>query len=356
MTDNTSQAYPTGLILRESTIFERSSEGRTGFELALPDVPIHTPTRNTRQKPADLPQVSEVEVVRHFTRLSTWNYSVDHGTFPLGSCTMKYNPRINEEVASLSGLTQIHPELPVEFCQGALEIIYLLEKALCDISGLDACSAQPAAGAHGEYTGLAVIHAFNDHHASTRNLVLVPNSAHGTNPASCSLAGYQVISVPTGPQGVVTVDSAREVIEKYSNSIAAMMFTNPNTLGLFETNIAEIADILHKVGSQVYLDGANMNAILGVAKPSDMNVDVMHFNLHKTFSTPHGGGGPGAGPVAVRSHLAPYLPNPKVVLNSGKYSLEYSPHSIGKKSKMPSAILALWFVRCHIFFITAAGA
>lgn len=324
------QAYRTGLVLSEGTIFERSSAGRIGFELPPLDVPARMPSRLVRLKPAELPEVSEVEVVRHFTRLSTWNYSVDHGTFPLGSCTMKYNPRINEEIASLPGLTDIHPDLPSDLCQGALEIIYLLESSLCAISGLDACSSQPAAGAHGEYTGLAIIRAFHDHHGSSRNLVLVPDSAHGTNPASCSLVGYRVVSLPSSSQGVVTVETVEKAIQEHGRQIAGMMVTNPNTLGLFESHIADIAEKLHDIGAQLYLDGANMNAVLGIAKPRDMGVDVMHFNLHKTFSTPHGGGGPGSGPVAVRQHLAPFLPNPRIVWREGQYGLENSPDSIGK--------------------------
>jgi len=319
-----------GLMLKENSIFERSVANRVGFELPPLEVPKRSPQKYHRSKPAELPEVSELDVVRHFTRLSSWNYAIDLGTFPLGSCTMKYNPRINEEIAALPGLADIHPELPPEYCQGALEIIYRLERALCDISGLDDCSAQPAAGAHGELTGLLVIRAFHEKHGSSRNLVLIPESAHGTNAASCTLADYKVVPLKANAQGIVSVDAVSEAIAKHGREIAAMMITNPNTCGLFESNIVEISELLHGIGAQLYMDGANMNAIMGVAKPRDMGVDVMHFNLHKTFSTPHGGGGPGAGPVAVRSHLAPYLPAPRVTFRDGKFQLEHSPDTIGK--------------------------
>ena len=320
----------TGIMLREDTIFERSSEGRTGFDLPALSVPVKTPPRLQRKKPAELPEVSELQVVRHFTRLSSWNYAIDLGTFPLGSCTMKYNPRINEELAALPGLCDIHPELPPEFCQGALEIIFRLENALAKIVGLDVCTVQPAAGAMGEFTGLTLIRSFHEKHGSHRKYVLIPDSAHGTNPASCILAGYEAIPLKVGPNGYMTVDLVEEAIKKYGRDIAALMTTNPNTLGVFEQNIAQIAEVLHGVGAQLCMDGANMNAILGIAKPGDMGVDVMQYNLHKTFSTPHGGGGPGSGPVACRAHLSPFLPNPRVIEKEGMYLLETLPDSIGK--------------------------
>ena len=318
------------IVLKEETIFERSSEGRIGFELPAPSVPVVKPPKFARSAPAELPQVSELQVVRHFTRLSSWNYAIDLGTFPLGSCTMKYNPRINEEIAALPGFCDIHPELPPEFCQGALKLIYLLEKALASIVGLDACTVQPAAGALGEFTGLTLIRAFHEKHGSHRKYVLIPDSAHGTNPASCVLAGYEAIPLKVGESGFMTVDLVEEAIAKHGRDIAALMTTNPNTLGVFEQNLSQIADLLHGVGAQLCMDGANMNAILGIAKPGDMGVDVMQYNLHKTFSTPHGGGGPGAGPVACRSHLAPFLPNPRVVEHNGFFSVENLPDSIGK--------------------------
>ncbi len=319
-----------GLAMLEGTIFDRSSKGRVGFELPPLEVPLKHPSEGQRTKPAELPEVSELDTVRHFTRLSSWNYSIDTGTFPLGSCTMKYNPRINEELAALAGLAHIHPEMPEEICQGALEILYRCERALCEISGLDECSVQPAAGAHGEFTGLAIIRAFHESLGSQRSLVLIPDSAHGTNPATCTLVGYKVVQLKTGASGIATVESVEEAIEKHGRDIAAMMVTNPSTLGLFESNLPEIAEKLHAIGAQVYMDGANMNAVMGAAKARDLGVDVQHYNLHKTFSTPHGGGGPGAGPVAVRAHLAPFLPNPRIRHVEGKYVVENLAQSIGK--------------------------
>jgi len=318
------------LALKEDTIFDRSSAGRIGFELPPLEVPKRTPVRYARENAAELPEVSELDTVRHFTRLSSWNYAIDLGTFPLGSCTMKYNPRINEEIAAMAGMAEIHPDMPPELCQGALEIIHRTERLLCDISGLDECSVQPAAGAHGEFTGLLMIRAFHETHGSSRKLVLIPDTAHGTNPASCVLAGYEAVTLKSGPSGFVDTETVAQAVDKYGRDIAAMMMTNPNTAGIFEANIVEIAEIMHSIGAQVYMDGANMNAIMGIAKPRDMGVDVMQYNLHKTFSTPHGGGGPGAGPVAVRSHLAPYLPNPRVRFHDDKYVLDVLPDSIGK--------------------------
>ena len=323
-------AATTGILLREDSIFERSSEGRAGFDIPTPKVPLKSPVKYRRTQPAALPEVSELQVVRHFTRLSSWNYAIDLGTFPLGSCTMKYNPRINEELASLPGFCDIHPELPPEFCQGALELIYNLEDALSKIVGLDACTVQPAAGALGEFTGLTLIRAFHEKHGSHRKYVLIPDSAHGTNPASCILAGYEAVPIKVGPQGYMSVESVEETIKQHGRDIAALMTTNPNTLGVFEQNISQIAELLHGIGAQLCMDGANMNAILGIAKPGDMGVDVMQYNLHKTSSTPHGGGGPGSGPVACRSHLAPFLPNPRVRKTENSFTLEYLPDSIGK--------------------------
>lgn len=320
----------TGLILKEETIFDRSSVGRIGFEIPPIDVPKRTPSKFAREALTELPEVSELDCVRHFTRLSSWNYAIDLGTFPLGSCTMKYNPRINEETAALPGLSEIHPEMPAELCQGALEVIYSLEKMLSSITGLDETSLQPAAGAHGEFTGLKLVRAFHEKHGSQRKYVLVPDTAHGTNPASCVLAGYEAVQLKSGKSGYLEVEAVEEAIAKYGRDIAAIMMTNPNTGGLFESKISEIAELLHGIGAQVYMDGANMNSIMGIAMPRDMGVDVMQYNLHKTFSTPHGGGGPGAGPVAVRSHLAPYLPGPRVKKVGDKFVLETPPESIGK--------------------------
>lgn len=319
-----------GLQLKESSIFERSSTDRQGFQLPMLPVPEKLPTNYSRKKLAELPEVSELQVVRHFTRLSSWNYAIDLGTFPLGSCTMKYNPRVNEEIAAFPGLSEIHPDIPAELCQGALEIIYHLERMLAQVSGLDAVSLQPAAGAHGEFTGLLVIRKFLEEHGSKRTYVLIPDTAHGTNPASCVLAGFKAITIKSGPRGIVETETVKEAIQQYGREIAALMMTNPNTGGLFEANILEISELLHGIGAQVYMDGANMNAIMGAAKPKDMGIDVMHYNLHKTFSTPHGGGGPGSGPIAVRGHLAPYLPNPRVEKVGTQYRFQEIPSSIGR--------------------------
>lgn len=321
----------TGLQLREGSIFERSRPGRRGFGLPDPKVPRVRPKQFLRKTPAELPEVSELDVVRHFTRLSSWNYAIDLGTFPLGSCTMKYNPRINEEIAALGGLSDIHPEFPVEFCQGALSVFHSLELILARIAGLDAVSLEPAAGAQGEFTGLSVIRTFHEKHGSTRKIVLIPDTAHGTNPASCNLAGYKTVALKSSSKGFLTKEIVGGALSIHGRNVAALMMTNPNTLGLFESQICEIADCLHEVGAQLYMDGANMNAILGVARPGDMGVDVMQYNLHKTFSTPHGGGGPGAGPIAVKNHLVPYLPAPRIIRNhAGIFSLESPIDTIGK--------------------------
>lgn len=340
-----------GLILKEGTIFERSESGRQGFQLPPLEVKRTRPAQGARKHVAELPEVSELDCVRHFTRLSSWNYAIDLGTFPLGSCTMKYNPRINEEMAMLPGLSEIHPDAPAEVCQGAYELLFRLERLLCDISGLDECSVQPAAGAHGEFTGLKMIRAFHEKHGSSRKYVLIPDTAHGTNPASCTLAGYETVTVKSSSEGFVTTAAVAEAVQKYGRDIAALMVTNPNTGGIFEAKIGEIAEVIHSIGAQLYMDGANMNAILGVAMPRDMGVDVMQYNLHKTFSTPHGGGGPGAGPVAVRSHLAPYLPGPRVRWRESHFVLEEPEHTIGRvKSGFGNfgvAVRALTYILAH---------
>lgn len=320
-----------GLVLKESSIFDRSKPGRTGFQLPNPSVLRKRPSRFARAQPAELPEVSELDVVRHFTRLSSWNYSIDAGVFPLGSCTMKYNPRINEEIASLKGFTDVHPAFPAEFCQGSLALIHRLELALAAIAGMDCVSLEPAAGAQGEFTGLSVIRTFFEKHGSDRKIVLIPDTAHGTNPASCTLAGYVTEPVRSSASGILSKDSIASALSKHGRNVAALMMTNPNTLGFFESHILEIAELLHESGAQLYMDGANMNALMGVARPGDMGVDVMQFNLHKTFSTPHGGGGPGSGPIAVKSHLGPFLPSPRVVrAGNGEFELAYPPESIGK--------------------------
>ena len=326
-----------GFSYEEPLIFEHSRPGRIGFSLPEADVPLvdasaSIPTEDLRTHATDLPEVSEVEVIRHFTRLSTWNAAVDLGLYPLGSCTMKYNPRVNEKTAALPGFAQAHPLQPPELSQGFLELAWKLEQHLCEVSGMDRVSLQPAAGAQGELAGIMMIRAYHDRKGERRSKVLVPDSAHGTNPASAALNDYEVITVPSGDDGILHPEAVEAVM---TSDVAALMVTNPNTLGLFEEHIDRITTIVHEKGGLVYGDGANLNAMLGVARPGDLGVDVMHFNLHKTFSTPHGGGGPGSGPVGCKNILVPHLPTPVIVRNEdGKgttYGLDYDfPYSIGR--------------------------
>ena len=306
----------------ESLIFERSQPGRAGFSLPPLDVDETAldeiiPRRFQRDDDlAGMPEVSEVDVVRHFTRISTWNYSIDLGLYPLGSCTMKYNSRLNEKVARIAGFANLHPLAPEGEAQGALEVIYELQQHLAEITGLPGISLQPAAGAHGEMTGIMIIRAFIDARdgkeaSAKRRTMLIPDSAHGTNPASAHLSGFTVKTIRSTSAGLTDLDHLRELCAH--GDVAGLMLTNPNTLGLFEKNIQEICRIVHDAGGLVYMDGANMNALVGVARPGDMGVDVIHLNLHKTFSTPHGGGGPGSGPCCCTKELEPFLPVPRVV-------------------------------------------
>jgi glycine dehydrogenase subunit 2 len=318
----------------EGLIFERSAPGNRGMELPPLDVPAADPRQalgaeNVRDAIHGFPEVSEIEVIRHFTRISTWNYAIDYGMYPLGSCTMKYNPRINEHVARLDGVATEHPYQPAELAQGCLRILRTLERCLLEITGMDAVTLQPAAGAQGELTGLLLVRAHLAAQGNPRKKVLIPDSAHGTNPATAVIAGYQVENVRSESHGLLDVERLRALV---TEDVAALMITNPNTLGIFEERIHEIADILHAKGALLYMDGANMNALAGVARPGDFGVDVMHLNLHKTFSTPHGGGGPGAGPVAVKKILEPYLPIPAVVEKSdGTLTLDHNrAKSIGR--------------------------
>ncbi|MCK9462798.1 MAG: aminomethyl-transferring glycine dehydrogenase subunit GcvPB [Proteobacteria bacterium] len=318
----------------EPLIFDRGSEGRSGASLSKLDVPEIDPAKLypkelVRERAAALPEVSEPEVVRHFTRLSTWNFSVDHQFYPLGSCTMKYNPKINEWAARLPGFARLHPYTPARLAQGAIRLVYELEAALAEISGMGAVSLQPSAGAHGELAAMMVIRKALTLRGDPRKKVLIPDTAHGTNPASSALNGYAVEPVASSEDG--TLDP-RSVAEKMDGDVAALMLTNPNTLGLFERNIKEIAEIVHGKGGLVFGDGANLNAIMGAGRPGDFGVDAMQFNLHKTFSTPHGGGGPGSGPIGVTKALAPYLPTPRPVLcEDGTFVLsEDFPESIGR--------------------------
>jgi len=321
------------IVRDEPVIFERSSPGKKGAPIRDCDVPLIEPAEVLpkgllRSAPPELPEVSEFEVVRHFTRLSQWNYGIDTGIYPLGSCTMKYNPKLNEEVAAFEGFSRIHPLQPEETVQGALELIYELEGFLAEITGMDAVSLQPAAGALGELTGLLLMSAYHRKKGSHKTKVIVPDSAHGTNPSSCTLAGYKVIQIPTSGDGVI---EPHEVAKVMDEEVAGIMVTNPNTLGIFERHIVEIADIVHEKDGLVYCDGANLNALMGVVKLGETGVDVMHINLHKTFSTPHGGGGPGAGPVAVKKNLAPYLPVPSVIKGQDGFHFDYDrPDSIGR--------------------------
>ena len=318
----------------EGLIFEKSSPGKRAFELPPLDVPTADPAKalganHRREGVPGFPEVSEIEVLRHFTRLSTWNHAIDLGMYPLGSCTMKYNPRVNEFVARLDGIATEHPYQPQELSQGCLKILRLLEKCLLEITGMDAITLQPAAGAQGEMTGLLLIRAYLQKQGNPRKKVLIPDSAHGTNPATAVIAGYEVENIKSESHGQIDVEKLREQV---TGDVAALMLTNPSTLGIFEQRIAEIAEILHAKGALLYMDGANMNALTGVTRPGDLGVDVMHLNLHKTFSTPHGGGGPGSGPVAIKKFLEPFLPKP--VLKSkpdGTLGFDYErPQSIGR--------------------------
>ena len=317
----------------EPLIFEKSSPGRRCFTLPDCDVPEKSiqdllPAKMLRKQEAKLPEVSEIDVVRHFTRISQMNFCVDTNFYPLGSCTMKYNPKINEDVARLEGFIKLHPYQPVEQCQGILKLLYDFEQMLKSISGMSAFTLQPAAGAHGELTGMLIIRAYMEKKGETRHKIIVPDSAHGTNPASAALCGYDVESIPSNAEGLVDIKKLKDL---FTRDTAALMITNPNTLGLFEKDIVEICKIAHDAGGLVYCDGANMNALMGVAKPKDMGIDILHLNLHKTFSTPHGGGGPGAGPIGVTDALKPFLPIPRIELNNNNYILNYNyPDSIGK--------------------------
>jgi len=317
----------------EALLFEKSSPGKRAYKLPPLDVPpvdAHSllgPAR--REVPPLLPELSEIEIIRHFTRLSTWNYAIDLGMYPLGSCTMKYNPRVNEVVARVMGLAEAHPYRSSSHAQGGMEVIDLLQRCLIEITGMDAITLQPAAGAHGEFTGILMVRAWHESQGNARRKVIIPDSAHGTNPATAAICGYQVENLKSNALGGIDLDAlARQVDE----DTAALMLTNPSTLGVFENEIHNIAEILHAKGALLYMDGANMNALVGKVRPGDFGVDLMHLNLHKTFSTPHGGGGPGCGPVACKAFLEPFLPIPTLVKDDdGTRRWEYNrPQSIGR--------------------------
>ena len=315
-------------------IFELSEEGRQGFLLPEYDYGKSTfklPAKLRREEGPALPEVDEPTVVRHYTNSSGNNFGVDTGFYPLGSCTMKYNPKVNEAMVSVANIADLHPAQPADTVQGALRVYRGLEKALCEIGGMAEFTLNPFAGAHGEYTGLMVIRAYLLSRADEdRRRVLVPDSAHGTNPASAAMAGFEIVEVKSLPDGTVDVEDLKS---KLDATVAALMMTNPNTVGMFEKNIPKIAEAVHAAGGLMYYDGANLNPMLGVARPGDMGFDVMHINLHKTFSTPHGGGGPGAGPVGVRAGLEKFLPNPRVVeTDGGKLAVEYGEYAFGRVS------------------------
>lgn len=323
-------------IIVEPLIFELGSPGRTGISLPDVDVPCREvesliPRALLRQDNlGDMPELSQLEVVRHFTKLSQMNYGVDQGFYPLGSCTMKYNPKVNEDVAKMAGFAKTHPYQGDDMTQGLLQILWQLERYLAEIGGIDHVSLHPAAGAQGELTGLLIIRAFHEAGGQKRWKILLPDSAHGTNPASSSLTGYDVVEVHSDSRGCLTPKSVAEVMDE---KVAGLMITLPNTLGLFEEDIGKIIEIVHKKGGLVYCDGANLNAMLGLIRPGDLGVDILHYNLHKTFSTPHGGGGPGAGPIGVKKELAPFLPTPVIERYHDRdgFFLNYNrPKSVGK--------------------------
>ncbi len=328
------------LSLNERLVFEEGSAGRRGFDIPKLDVPERDLDsligRDMLRDDIDgMPELSELDVIRHFTRLSTWNYHVDLGLYPLGSCTMKYNPKVNELVARLDGFALSHPYMPVDMIQGSLAVQAILQECLSEISGMDAVTLQPAAGAHGELTGLLMIRAYHEARGNPRKKILIPDSAHGTNPASVTISGYDVVKVPSNDRGTVDLDHLRSILDKDVEDVedvAGIMITNPNTLGIFENQIAEIADLLHSHGALVYMDGANLNAMMGITRPGDFGIDVLHINLHKTFTTPHGGGGPGSGPVAVKAALEPFLPYPTVHrAEDGSFYVNHErPQSVGK--------------------------
>lgn len=337
----------------EPLLFEISRPGRLGVELPACDVPTQDvgtllPAGAVRGD-LPLPELSEPEVIRHFTRLSRFTYSIDLGFYPLGSCTMKYNPKINEEAARLPGFGRAHPALPDESAQGTLEVLYEMQHILAEIAGMDACSLQPAAGAHGELLGLMLIQAYHaDRGEGRRDTILVPETAHGTNPASAARCGYKTLTVKSDSRGRTDVAHLKSLL---SDTVAGLMLTNPNTLGLFENDIAEVCDLVHGCGGLIYCDGANMNALVGRARPGDMGFDVMHFNLHKTFSSPHGGGGPGSGPVAVKAILEPYLPVPVVVKTPEGFRRDYGrPKSVGKIHGHDGSFLCILRAYVYILF------
>lgn len=320
---------PTGMVAEAGLIFERSEPGREGVQFPPVDVPETELPADLRRAELRLPEVSELEMVRHFTRLSQKNFAIDIGFYPLGSCTMKYNPKINDAIANLGGFQDLHPYQDPATVQGALELMWELQTWLGEIAGLPGVTLQPAAGAHGELTGALIIRAYHEAQGRPRKTILVPDSAHGTNPATAAMVGYDTREIPTTPYGNVDIEALREAM---TEDVAGLMITNPSTLGVFEENILEVAEIIHAQGGLIYMDGANMNAMVGIARPGDLGMDILHYNLHKTMTVPHGGGGPGAGATAVRADLARFLPVPVVAkAEDGTFSFDYDrPDSIGR--------------------------
>ncbi len=324
------EAFPgtTGLILNEPLLWEKGKKGRNGFSSPQRDVEPADLAEEFMGSGPDFPDLSEVDIVRHYTRLSQWNFSVDTGMYPLGSCTMKYNPKTNERQAAHPGFAAAHPMLPPDLSQGVLKLMYDLERFLVEITGMDAASLQPAAGAQGELAGMLLFYAYHESKGAPRSKIIVPDTAHGTNPASAALCGYKPIPIQSNADGILAPEDVARLMDEDTSGI---MVTNPNTLGLFEENIKEIAEIVHAKGGLVYCDGANMNAIMGVVDMGAIGIDVLHLNLHKTFSSPHGGGGPGSGPVCVLKHLEPFLPVPRVTEKNGSYLLkEDYPDTVGR--------------------------
>ncbi len=331
-------------------IFEKGTDGANKRNLFEVDESI-LPEKYARQNKMNLPDVAEIDLVRHYQELARKSHGVANGFYPLGSCTMKYNPAVNEEMASIKEFQNIHPLQSEEDMQGSLEVMYELKEALCEVTGMDDMTLQPSAGAHGELTSLMMIKAFHESNGQAyRNKVFVPDSAHGTNPASAAMVGYTVIEIPSTEGGYVDVEKLSEMADE---NTAALMLTNPNTLGIFEKDIVKIAEIIHKAGGKLYYDGANMNAIMGVVRPGDMGFDVMHLNLHKTFSTPHGGGGPGSGPVGCTKELSPFLPNPRIVKQGETFAFENSDKSIGKVKSFYGNFLVN--LRAYTYILSLGG-
>ncbi len=340
-------------------IFELSEPGRTAYSLPECDVPTVDPKQSLpdhmlRQQDARLPEVSEVDVVRHYTQLSQLNYGLDAGFYPLGSCTMKYNPKVNEDMAALEGFAALHPYANESSTQGAMQLMVELEAMLCEISGMDAMTLIPAAGAHGEMTGQMIIKAYHESRGDfARKKIIIPDAAHGTNPASAVMAGFDTVQIPTKADGDLDLDALRAAMD---DTVAGLMLTNPSTLGLFERQIGQVAQIVHDAGGLLYYDGANANAIIGISRPGDMGFDVVHLNLHKTFSTPHGGGGPGAGPVGVKSDLIPFLPGQRIIFDGKAYSWDKQTEvSIGQVKAFYGNFLVLVKAYCYILSLGAKG-